>query len=93
MNKVQHTFVNADWGKTKDAVSLQITHQTTKLVPEMRNGRPHIHVHVTVEGIVDAVKYPFQLSNPKVLADIEKALNKELEKEISHAVKRSKEQN
>ncbi|MDZ5722344.1 Ger(x)C family spore germination protein [Bacillus inaquosorum] len=90
MNKVQHTFVNADWGKTKDAVSLQITHQTTKLVPEMRNGRPRIHVHVTVEGIVDAVKYPFQLSNPKVLASIEKALNKELEKEISHAVKKIK---
>ncbi|MEC0518191.1 Ger(x)C family spore germination protein [Bacillus inaquosorum] len=90
MNKIQHTFINADWGKTKDAVSLQITHQTTKLVPEMRNGRPHIHVHVTVEGIIDAVKYPFQLSNPKVLADIEKALNKELEKEISHAVKKIK---
>ncbi|MEC1922989.1 spore germination protein GerKC [Bacillus subtilis] len=87
MNKVQHTFINADWGKTKDAVSLQVTHQDTKLVPDMRNGRPHIHVKVTVEGIIDAVKYPFQLSNPKVLAAIEKALNKELEKEISHTVK------
>uniref|UniRef100_UPI00165A46FE Ger(x)C family spore germination C-terminal domain-containing protein n=1 Tax=Bacillus mojavensis TaxID=72360 RepID=UPI00165A46FE len=82
-----HTFINADWGKTKDAVSLQVTHQDTKLVPDMRNGRPHIHVKVTVEGIIDVVKYPFQLSNPKVLAAIEKALNKELEKEISHTVK------
>ncbi|AEP85294.1 MULTISPECIES: Ger(x)C family spore germination protein [Bacillus] len=87
MNKVQHTFINADWDKTKDAVSLQVTHQTTKLVPEMRNGRPHIHVRVAVEGIIDAVKYPFQLSDPKVLSAIEKALNKELEKEITNTVK------
>ncbi|MDO8223705.1 hypothetical protein BSBH6_03921 [Bacillus subtilis] len=90
MNKVQHTFINADWGKTKDAVSLQVTHQATKLVPEMRNGRPRIHIHVTVEGIIDAVKYPFQLSNPKVLAALEKALDKELEKEISDTVKKVK---
>ncbi|WP_276736423.1 Ger(x)C family spore germination protein [Bacillus sp. (in: firmicutes)] len=90
MNKVQHTFINADWDKTKDAVSLQVTHQATKLVPEMRNGRPRMHVHVTVEGIIDAVKYPFQLSNPKELAAIEKALNKELEKEINNTVKKIK---
>ncbi|MBY4605337.1 MULTISPECIES: Ger(x)C family spore germination protein [Bacillus] len=90
MNKVQHTFINADWEKTKDAVSLQVTHQDTKLVPEMRKGHPHIHVHVTVEGIIDAVKYPFNLSDPKVLAAIEKALNKELEKEINHTVKKVK---
>jgi spore germination protein KC len=31
------------------------------------------------------------LSDPKVLADIEKALNKQLEKEISHAVENIKE--
>ncbi|MCI3986299.1 Ger(x)C family spore germination protein [Bacillus vallismortis] len=86
-NQVEHTFINADWGKTKDAVSLQITHQDTKLSPELRNGHPRIHVHVTVEGIIDAVKYPFQLSDPKVLAGIEKALNKELEDEISRTVK------
>lgn len=90
MNKIQHTLINADWGKTKDAVSLQVTHQDTKLVPKIRNGRPYIHVKVSVEGIIDAVKYPFQLSDPKVLAAIEKALNKELEKEISHTVKKIK---
>ncbi|MCY8981609.1 Ger(x)C family spore germination protein [Bacillus halotolerans] len=90
-NQIQHTFINADWDKTKDAVSLQVTHQTTKLNPEIRNGRPRIHVHVTVEGIIDAVKYPFHLSDPKVLADIEKVLNKQLEKEISHAVEKIKE--
>ncbi|MEC1291950.1 Ger(x)C family spore germination protein [Bacillus mojavensis] len=90
-NQIQHTFINADWGKTKDAVSLQVTHQATKLTPEIRNGRPRIHVHVTVEGIIDAVKYPFYLSDPKVLADIEKVLNKQLEKEITHAVEKIKE--
>ncbi|KAF1677540.1 MULTISPECIES: Ger(x)C family spore germination protein [Bacillus] len=90
MNKIQHTFINADWGKTKNAVSLQVTHQSTKLVPGMRNGRPYIHVKVNVEGIIDAVRYPFQLSNPKVLAAIEQTLSKELEKEISHVVKKIK---
>lgn len=80
MNKIQHTFINADWGKTKDAVSLQVTHQDTKLVPKMRNGRPYIHVKVSVEGIIDAVKYPFQLSDPKVLAAIEKRSTKSLKR-------------
>ncbi|APH34427.1 MULTISPECIES: Ger(x)C family spore germination protein [Bacillus] len=86
LNRIKHTFINADWKNVKHAISLQVTRQNTKVTATFPNGKPHIHVHAQVEGLVDAVRYPFHLSDPQVLMTMQKALSVQLEKDITKSI-------
>ena len=70
----------------KHAISLQVTRQNTKVTATFPNGKPHIHVHAQVEGLVDAVRYPFHLSDPQVLMTMQKALSVQLDKDITKSI-------
>ncbi|WP_343311379.1 Ger(x)C family spore germination protein [Bacillus atrophaeus] len=86
LNRIKHTYINADWKQVENAISLQVSRQKTKVSASLQNGQPHIQVHITVEGTVDAVKYPFHLSDPKVLEQLERVLSKQLKKDIAGTV-------
>ncbi|MCY9165255.1 Ger(x)C family spore germination protein [Bacillus atrophaeus] len=86
LNRIKHTYINANWKQVENAISLQVSRQKTKVSASLQNGQPHIHVHITVEGTVDAVKYPFHLSDPKVLEQLERVLSKQLKKDIAGTV-------
>ncbi|PIK32665.1 spore gernimation protein KC, partial [Bacillus siamensis] len=86
LNKIKHTFINADWKNVKHAISLQVTRQNTKVTATFQDGKPHIHVRAQVEGLVDAVRYPFHLSDPKVIMVMQKALSTQLDRDITNSL-------
>ncbi|MCC9023443.1 Ger(x)C family spore germination protein [Bacillus nakamurai] len=86
LNKIKHTFINADWDHVKHAMSLQVIRQETRMTASIRNGKPHIKVRIEADGLIDAVRYPFRLSDPKVLNQMEKAFSTQLNKDISKSI-------
>ncbi|PJY99252.1 MULTISPECIES: Ger(x)C family spore germination protein [Bacillus] len=86
-NKVKQTYVNADWKGVNPAVSFQVIRQKTKLSPKMENGKLKFDVKISAEGTIDAVNYPFHLSDPKVLLQLERLVGKQIEKDMNKTVK------
>lgn len=86
LNKIKHTFINADWDHVKHAMSLQVIRQKTRMTASIRNGKPHIKVRIEADGLIDAVRYPFHLSDPKVIKQMEKAFSTQLNKDVSKSV-------
>ncbi|WP_332888730.1 Ger(x)C family spore germination protein [Domibacillus epiphyticus] len=86
LDKVKETNVNIDWEKKKDAIAYQVIRQKTKVSADVKNGKPAITIHVRAEGDIREVVVPVDLTDPKVIANIEKGLGKEIEKELKDSI-------
>lgn len=89
LDKIKATYVNINWEEKKEAIAYQVIHQKTKVSANMKNGQPKISIHVRAEGDIGEVTLPIDLTDPRVLSNIEKALEKEIKKEIYVAVERA----
>lgn len=91
LNKVKATEVNINWKEEKDAVAYELLRQQTMVsATKGEGGLPVIHIHVQAEGNIGEVMVPLDLTDPKVIAKIEKAVGKEIKKEIVLAVEQAK---
>ncbi|RPK14781.1 Ger(x)C family spore germination protein [Priestia endophytica] len=86
LDKIQGTNINIDWEEEKEAIAYQTVRQKTQVSAQVKNGHPHISVHVRVEGDIGEIKVPVDITNPKVITKIEQSLNKEIKKELKKAI-------
>ncbi|MFC3884488.1 Ger(x)C family spore germination protein [Bacillus songklensis] len=89
LDKIKATGVNINWKKEEEAIAYEVVRQKTKVSANMKNGRPNISIHVRAEGNIGEVTVPVDLTDPRVLLNIEKALEKEIKKEIQDAIQRA----
>jgi spore germination protein KC len=89
LDKIKATDVNINWIGKKAAIAYQVIRQKTKVSANMKKGQPKISIHVHAEGDIGEVMVPVNLTDPHVMMKIEKALEKEIKKEINDAVQRA----
>ncbi len=89
LDKIQATDVNINWGGKKEAIAYQVIRQKTKVSANMKKGQPKISIHVRAEGDIGEVTVPVNLTDPHVLMNIEKVLEKEIKKEMNDAIQRA----
>jgi spore germination protein KC len=89
LDKIKSTDVNINWEGKKEAIAYKVIRQKTKVSANMKKGQPQISIHVRAEGDIGEVTVPVNLTDPHVLMNIEKALEKEIKKEIHDAVQRA----
>ncbi|MGG0742207.1 Ger(x)C family spore germination protein [Priestia megaterium] len=89
LDKIQGTDINIDWVGKKDAIAYQTVRQKTSVSAQVKNGKPHISVHTRVEGDIGDIEVPVDITNPKVITEIEQFVSKEIKKELVTAVERA----
>ncbi|MED3816102.1 Ger(x)C family spore germination protein, partial [Priestia megaterium] len=89
LNKIQGTDININWEGKKEAIAYQTVRQKTSISYQVKNGQPHIFVHTRVEGDLGEIEVPVDITNPKVITEIEKSVSKEIKKELGTAVERA----
>ncbi|KRF51376.1 spore gernimation protein KC [Bacillus sp. Soil531] len=89
LDKIQGTDINIDWAGKKDAIAYQTVRQKTSVSAQVKNGKPHISVHTRVEGDIGDMEVPVDITNPKVITEIEQFVSKEIKKELVTAVERA----
>jgi spore germination protein KC len=89
LDKIEGTDVEIDWEGKKENISYQVIRQKTKVSAETKNGLPNITIQVRAEGDIREVRTPVNLTDPAVILDIEKVLEKEIKKQLEHTVKRT----
>ncbi|MGG3159396.1 Ger(x)C family spore germination protein [Priestia megaterium] len=89
LNKIQGTDININWEGKKEAIAYQTVRQKTSISSQVKNGQPHISVHTRVEGDIGDMEVPVDITNPKVIKEIEQSVSKEIKKELGTAVERA----
>lgn len=92
LDKISATAVNIDWNRNKQAIAYQLTRQKTKVkANKMKDSMPVITIHVKAEGDIGEVTVPIDITNPKIILEIENLIEKEIKNEINLAVQRAQE--
>ncbi|MDN3232726.1 Ger(x)C family spore germination protein [Priestia megaterium] len=89
LDKIQGTDINIDWEGRKEAIAYQAVRQKTSVSAQVKNGQPHISVHTRVEGDISEMEVPVDITNPKIITEIEQSVSKEIKKELGTAVERA----
>ncbi|MGG0541658.1 Ger(x)C family spore germination protein [Priestia aryabhattai] len=89
LDKIQGTDINVDWKEKKEAIAYQTVRQKTNVSVKMTKGKPHVSVHTRVEGDLGEVEVPLDIRKPSALKEIEKAIGREIKKELQMAIKQA----
>ncbi|RID85345.1 Ger(x)C family spore germination protein [Peribacillus asahii] len=89
LDKIKVTDINISWEGEQEAVAYEVLRQKTKVSANMKNGQPKISIHVDAEGDIGEVMVPVDLTDPSVLLNIEKTVEKKIQKEINDAIQRA----
>ncbi|TYR81621.1 Ger(x)C family spore germination protein [Priestia megaterium] len=90
LDRIQGTDINIDWKGKKEAIAYQIIRQRTKVSSVTKNGKPAISILARAEGDLGELHVPLDITNPKVIANIEKDLEKKIKEEMDAAIKQAK---
>ncbi|MGM0900898.1 MAG: Ger(x)C family spore germination protein [Bacillota bacterium] len=90
LDKVKNTGVKFNWKDKKDAAVYQLIREQTKSIPKIKKGRPHITIEVKAEGNLMELRVPADLTDPLVLLNMEKEVEKAIKEELLLAVEEVK---
>lgn len=88
-DEIQGTDINIDWKGKKEAIAYQTTRQKTSVSGQVKNGQPHVSIHTKVEGSIGEMEVPVDITDVKVIAQMEKKVEKEIKKEIKKAIEQA----
>ncbi|MET1014455.1 MAG: Ger(x)C family spore germination protein [Paenisporosarcina sp.] len=91
LNKIKQTDVELDWEEKKNIIVYNVIRQKTKVSADTKNAFPVITIHVRAEGDIREVRTPVNLTDPTVILEIEKVLEKEIKKELEETVMRTQQ--
>ncbi|MDA1477869.1 Ger(x)C family spore germination protein [Bacillus changyiensis] len=89
--RVKNTHINMKWNHQEDAVTYDLIRQKTKVIPQLKNGKLKMAVHIDTEGDVGEVNTPIRLEDPKVLHQIEQKIEKKIKKQLEETVRFAQE--
>ncbi|WNS78949.1 Ger(x)C family spore germination protein [Domibacillus sp. DTU_2020_1001157_1_SI_ALB_TIR_016] len=90
LDRIQSTTITTPWAGQKDAISYRVVRQKTNVSADMKEGKPHISVHVHMEGDIGEVIEPVNLTDPKTLEKIEDNISKQVKSEIETSIRHTK---
>jgi spore germination protein KC len=88
-DEIQGTDINIDWKGKKEVIAYQTNRQKTNVSGVMRNGRPHFSIHTRVEGSIGEMNVPVDITDGKMISQMEKKIEKEIEGEIKKAIEQA----
>ncbi|WP_406687873.1 Ger(x)C family spore germination protein [Rossellomorea vietnamensis] len=89
-DEIQGTDINIDWKGKKEVIAYQTNRQKTTVSGKMKNGRPHISIHTRVEGSIGEMSEPIDITDGKMIPQMEKKIEKEIEGEMKKAIEQAK---
>jgi len=89
LNKVKGTDMNIDWKGKKNAISVGIIRSKTKVAVQYKQGRPTADIHIEDEGWISEANTDVDLTDPKIIGEIQKLVEKKTAAEITAAVKKA----
>lgn len=87
LDRIQSTTVTTEWEGHKDAISYRLARQKTNVSAEMKDGKPHVSVHIHMEGDIGEVTVPVNLKDPATIEKIERDIGKEVKRNIETSVR------
>lgn len=86
INNLKSTIVNFDWNNKKDAIGVTVSLTKAKIKADIKNNKPHIKVHVDVEGNLTESTTFIDLSKSSEVIKIQKAMSKEIHDELQESI-------
>lgn len=85
-NKLQKSIINFDYGDRKEALAYRLLRTSRDISIRVEDETPVFEIDIDSEGNLGETYVPIDLSNPKVIGELEKLVSQEIEKEISETI-------
>lgn len=76
IEKTKMTSLDLDWAHHPNALGLQVRKTIIGMKPAMKNGKPEMHIHISLVGQLQEINVPLDVMDLKEMARIEKAYEK-----------------
>ncbi|MWC28693.1 Ger(x)C family spore germination protein [Paenibacillus sp. MMS18-CY102] len=89
LDKISSTVMNiaaSTKGSEEKAVTIEVMHSHTKVVPHLDGGKPSFRINITAEGSVSELRVPIDLSQPAAVGRLEQSWSQAIEDEVRLAV-------
>ncbi|MCK7606270.1 Ger(x)C family spore germination protein [Geobacillus stearothermophilus] len=86
LDRIKQTNITIPWKGKKEAIGYRAMRGTTRLKVELKNGHPSILVHIQTEGDISETYVPINLADYRLLFQLEKAIGREIEREVRQAI-------
>ncbi|MCM3584562.1 Ger(x)C family spore germination protein [Mesobacillus maritimus] len=90
LDKIKNTGISFDWKDKKDVGTFQVIRMNSKNIATMKKGKPKITVEVKAEGYLSEIRTAVNLTDPKILIEMEDTIEKTIKEEILLAVEEGK---
>ncbi|MED3652225.1 Ger(x)C family spore germination protein [Heyndrickxia sporothermodurans] len=87
LNKLDQTVIGINWDEQKLPISFAVNSRKSKIHLKIKNNKPIYTIHIKAEGDIREATVPIDLTDPKILQQLEKNIAKKIKKEMLHAVK------
>lgn len=87
LKKTKMTSLDLDWAHHPNALGLQVRKTIIGMKPAMKNGKPEMHIHISLVGQLQEINVPLDVMDSKEMARIEKAYEKNVEQQINHGIR------
>jgi spore germination protein KC len=87
LDKVKSTDINISYKGKKNAISMAPIRSKTKVSASVKNGKPIIDISIEDEGWISEANTAVDLTDPKVILEIQTLVEKETKKQIISSVK------
>jgi spore germination protein KC len=91
-NKIKKTVVTSTCMEDEGIIAVEVRNANTKLKPSIKQGEPKITVNIKSEGTLQEVTCPVDLTDPLVIIELNKKLEKAIEEEVNTSVRTVQEQ-
>ncbi|CAN7541916.1 Ger(x)C family spore germination protein [Rossellomorea sp. LjRoot5] len=88
-DEIQGTDINIDWKEKKEVIAYQTDRQKTNVSGEVKNGQPHISIHTRVEGSIGEMEVPVDITDGKMISQMEQKVEEEIKGEIKKAIEQA----
>lgn len=87
LNKLDQTVIGVNWRGKKVPISFAVNSGKSEIRVKIKNKKPIYTIHIKAEGDIREATVPIDLTDPKVLQNLEKKIAKKIKKETLNSVK------
>ncbi|UOQ94635.1 Ger(x)C family spore germination protein [Halobacillus shinanisalinarum] len=91
-NKIKKTVLSSKCKKNDGTMAIEVLRSNTKIKATVKQGKPEITVAIRGEGHLEEITCPIDLTNPKLIFQLNNTFESQIEQEITTAVKIAQEQ-
>ncbi|WP_101843513.1 Ger(x)C family spore germination protein [Halobacillus sp. Marseille-P3879] len=92
LNEIRRTVLTIKCEKNKELIAAEVRYSKTKLTASVDEGKPEMTINVQGEGPLEEAACPMDLTDPKVIDQINEKFESAIKQEVTKAVKIAQEQ-